>query len=77
MTSRAYVLPLPVCLVMLLKMDPESSGDGPVATSLLTLLNAAGVGSLGVRTELLRFLQGLSLVVENISSRPEGAGNDG
>lgn len=56
MTSRAYVLPPPVCLVILLKMDPESSVDDPVATSLLTLLIAPGVDSLSVRTALLRFL---------------------
>lgn len=73
MINRAYVLPLPVGFVMLLKMDPKSSGDGRVATFLLTLLIVAGAGSRGARLMLSRFLQGLSLVFENVTSGPEGA----
>lgn len=56
MINRAYLLPPLVCFVTPLKMDPKSSGDGPVAMILLNLLTAPGMGSLIVRRVLTRFL---------------------
>lgn len=54
-TRRAYLFPLD-CVVMPLKTDLKSSGDGPEATFLLNLLTPPGMGSLGVRFALTRFL---------------------
>lgn len=56
MTNRAYLLPPLVCFVIPLKIDPKSSGDGPVAMILLTLLTPPGMRSLIVRFVLTRFL---------------------
>lgn len=55
-TSRAYLLPPLVCVVMPLKMDLKSSGDGPVAMFLLNLLTPPDMGSLSVRFVLTTFL---------------------
>lgn len=57
MNNRAYLLPSLVLFVIPLKIDPKSSGDGPVATILLTLLTPPpDMGSLNVPFVLTRFL---------------------
>lgn len=73
MTNRAYLPPLLVCFAMPLKTDPKSSGDGPAAKFLLTLLTLPGMGSLSVCFAQTRFVCGRSSKFGNRSSCPERA----